>query len=62
MASIGSKGLLGAVLMVVGVAGFLPTLTLGNAQVFKYLLVPAVLLLALGTLIVGTESISGRPV
>ena len=61
MVSTGSKGLLGLALMIVGVLGFLPALGVGTASLFRWALVPAILLLALGTLMVGTD-ISGTPV
>ena len=54
MSSIGSKGLLGGLLMIIGVVGLLPAIS-GSAPFFQYLLAPAVLLLAIGTLIVGTQ-------
>mgnify|MGYP000442274287 CR=1 FL=1 len=56
MASIGTKGLLGFALMIVGVLGFVPATGVETAAVFRWALVPAIVLLALGTLLVGTGS------
>ena len=56
MASIGTKGLLGLALMIVGVLGFVPAAGVETAAPFRWALVPAILLLAAGTLLLGTAS------
>lgn len=56
MARIDSKGVIGVALMFVGVLGFLPAIGVGTAAPFRWALVPAILLLALGTLLVGTDT------
>jgi len=56
MARIGSKGLLGLALIVVGVLGFVPATGVETAAPFRWALVPAIILLAVGTLLVGTDT------
>lgn len=56
-----TKGLIGAVLMVVGTLAFLPGLFPGASTVETLLVLPAAAALTYGTYLVGTEG-QGRPV
>jgi hypothetical protein len=56
-----TQSIVGAVLMVVGTVAFLAALTPNVSQILSIALAPAVLVLALGTYLVGTD-MSGRPV
>jgi hypothetical protein len=56
-----TQSIVGAVLMVVGTLAFLLALTPNVPQILSVALAPAVLVLALGTYLVGTD-MSGRPV
>ena len=56
-----AKATIGAVLMAIGVLGFVPSVSSATDGLLAYALVPAILLLTLGTWMVGTD-MSGRPV
>jgi hypothetical protein len=56
-----TRSIVGTVLMLVGTVGFLLALTPNVSQLLSIALAPAVLILALGTYLVGTD-MSGRPV
>jgi predicted membrane protein len=56
-----SRGILGLGLMVVGSLLFVPAMFTGSAPVLNWALVPAILVLTLGTWLVGTD-IDGEPV
>lgn len=59
--NLSTKGLVGAVLMLVGAVAFLPGLLPSAGQTATLLLLPAALLLTYGTYLVGTDG-TGRPV
>jgi hypothetical protein len=56
-----SRSVVGAVLMVIGTLAFLLAITPSTPMVTRVALAPAVLILALGTYMVGTD-MDGRPV
>lgn len=56
-----SQTIVGAALILIGTVGFLLAITPNASQLFSVALAPAVLILALGTYLVGTD-MSGRPV
>ncbi|MFB6129543.1 MAG: hypothetical protein ABEJ28_01830 [Salinigranum sp.] len=61
MFGMSSKGSIGLVLMIVGIAALFPAMAPSASQLFEYVLVPAILVLTLGTYLVGTD-MRGRPV
>jgi hypothetical protein len=61
MFGLSSKGTIGLVLMLVGVVGLFPSMGVQSGQLFVYALAPAMLVLTLGTWMVGTD-MQGRPV
>jgi hypothetical protein len=59
--NLSTKGIVGAVLMLVGTVAFLPGLMPGSGRTATLALLPAALLLTYGTYLVGTDG-GGRPV
>ena len=61
MLGLSTRGLVGIVLMVVGAVAFLPGLSPAAAGRTTFVLLPAAVLLTLGTYLVGTD-VGGRAV
>lgn len=57
-----TKGLAGLALMLVGIVLFAPGLLPGAGQLSTVALLPAAILLTVGTYLVGTDGGGGRPV
>jgi hypothetical protein len=62
MIGLSTRGLVGIVLMIVGAVAFLPGLSPAAGGRTTFVLLPAAVLLTLGTYLVGTDVGGGRPV